>query len=61
MFNRGGAEWPLTADELKVTLEQTAGDHADAITAAIGALDRALDVAALRRPTQQQPMGCIPS
>jgi 2-methylcitrate dehydratase PrpD len=49
MFNRGGADWPLTADELKVKLGQTAGDRAEAIVAAVGKLEEAAGVAGLLR------------
>ena len=53
MANRGGAEWPLTGDELKMKLEQTAGDRADAIAAAIDDLAGAADVSALLRATRR--------
>jgi 2-methylcitrate dehydratase PrpD len=53
MSNRGGAAWPLTADELKVKLKETAGDRADAIAAAIDRLPGAADVGTLIRATRR--------
>jgi 2-methylcitrate dehydratase PrpD len=51
MTNRGGADRPLTAEELRVKLEATAGVSAGAIVAAVDALPETSETFSLHRAT----------
>jgi hypothetical protein len=51
MTNRGGADRPLAAEELRVKLEATAGGRSGAIVAAVDALPETKDTFSLHRAT----------